>query len=323
MTRALRGALARAAAVALVSGAGLVAAPSSASAADCTTETGVLVVVDFGDGRVQSGCASGNPASGEGATTAAGFALAHNASGLICRVASYPADCPASPPFDAYWSFWHSTQRADGSYTGWVFARVGAAAWDPPAGSVQGWRFGGGGAVAPAHRSSPPAAPAPSPTPTPTPTPKPTPTPAPRPAPAPAPQPAPKPAPAPPQPAPSASPSASTDAGTRPGTSRATGTSSAEASTSAAPDRTSEGAATSTAERTSAATSTGATSSTSTTPSDAAADQDTSTGAVAAQPVPAEPTGPGSPLPTVLTLAGLTLGAGALGAWQWWRRRTS
>jgi hypothetical protein len=156
-----------------------VAVPTVATAAsECTTESGVLVVVDFGDGRVGSGCAPGDPASGLDAAAQAGFALSYNTAGMVCQVEGHPGQCPPSPPFDAYWSFWHGVPAG-----GWRYATVGAGQHDPAPGSVLGWRFGGGGQVAPAHPGTAPAPPPPPPPPAP----QPSPTPAPQPTPAPAP----------------------------------------------------------------------------------------------------------------------------------------
>jgi hypothetical protein len=162
-----------------------VAVPTVATAAsECTTESGVLVVVDFGDGRVGSGCAPGDPASGLDAAAQAGFVLSYNTAGMVCQVEGHPGQCPPSPPFDAYWSFWHGVPAG-----GWRYATVGAGQHDPAPGSVLGWRFGGGGQVAPAHPGTAPAPPPPPPAPSPTPRPEPAPSPHASPAPTPRPLP--------------------------------------------------------------------------------------------------------------------------------------
>ena len=49
------------AAIALAAGGAVLAAPG-ASAAGCTSTSGVLVVVDFGNGQVRSGCVTTDPA---------------------------------------------------------------------------------------------------------------------------------------------------------------------------------------------------------------------------------------------------------------------
>lgn len=119
------------------------ARPLDPSAQDCLTGAGVLVVVDFGDGEVQSGCAPGDPDSGEAAMRTAGFEITNNQSGLVCQIDAFPPDCPASPPLDAYWSYWHAELGADGSVGQWSYSSVGAGTHDPAPGTVQGWRFGG------------------------------------------------------------------------------------------------------------------------------------------------------------------------------------
>lgn len=133
------------------------AGSSAAAEAECTTEQGVTVVVDYGDGTVETGCAPGDPASSEQALADAGFEIARNASGMVCRINGFPEDCPSSPAFDAYWSFWRSVPDEAGDYPGWDYSQVGAGVDDPPAGSLTGWRFGGRGQVPPEHPVSAPA----------------------------------------------------------------------------------------------------------------------------------------------------------------------
>ncbi len=119
------------------------ARPLDPSAQECLSGAGVLVVVDFGDGEAQSRCAPGDPDSGEAAMRTAGFEITNNQAGLVCQIDAVPPDCPASPPLDAYWSYWHAELGADGSVGQWSYSTVGAGTHDPAPGTVQGWRFGG------------------------------------------------------------------------------------------------------------------------------------------------------------------------------------
>lgn len=124
--------------------------PAAGAPVGCADpQDGVGVVVDFGDGRVEHGCAEGDPASGEEALRQAGFALQHNRFGLICRVAGHPQECQESPPLDAYWSYWRASAPADGAELEWSYATLGAAVIDPDPGEVEGWRFGGAGRTPP------------------------------------------------------------------------------------------------------------------------------------------------------------------------------
>ncbi|MFI6097946.1 hypothetical protein ACIA8G_20495 [Lentzea sp. NPDC051213] len=133
--------------------------PVPAHAAGCD---GVTVVVDYRGlgGGVQQGCASGSPASGVAALTAAGFGYtyASRQQGFVCRINGKPgtdADkCVNASPASAYWSYWHAP--AGGA---WSYSNQGAATYVPARGSVEGWAFGAGEQPG----IAPPAAPAPQP----------------------------------------------------------------------------------------------------------------------------------------------------------------
>jgi hypothetical protein len=142
------------------------AAPTSVAGADpiadCSTTTGVIVVVDFatsvyGDwpGTIERGC-DGSLTTGAYALTRAGFTPPEGApigvageSGFVCRLVDpanhqeYPTtaeqDCLETPPANAYWSFWYA-QAGD---TSWTYSNQGAADFEPAAGSVDAWVFGG------------------------------------------------------------------------------------------------------------------------------------------------------------------------------------
>jgi hypothetical protein len=136
--------LGRLAGVAAASGlalAGLVVAASPASAAACSGTKGVTVVVDTG-GSISTKCASGNPASAWAALEAAGYGVepVSTQPGAICKINNYPdTACVRMPPASQYWAFFHA--KRGGS---WTYSSTGARSYDPPAGSVVGFRLGSG-----------------------------------------------------------------------------------------------------------------------------------------------------------------------------------
>jgi hypothetical protein len=152
------------------------ASPASGQSA-CTATSGVTVVVDFsafGRGIVR-GCAPGRPASGYDALVTAGFAPAGTTrfgNAFVCRIDALPSPsdqgCVDTPPSTAYWAYYHAAQ---GDAT-WRYSTLGAAAFHPEPGSVEGWAFGAGAkpGVSPAQLLPPPppppttARPAPAPT---------------------------------------------------------------------------------------------------------------------------------------------------------------
>lgn len=160
--------LAGAAAAGCLVGAGLVAAAAPAEASACSGTSGVTVVVDTGS-SLSTRCASGDPDSAMAALQkVADVRTPDMFSGtVVCRIDGYPSSdpCHRMPPADAYWAFFHAP--AGGS---WTYSSSGVSSYDPPAGSVVGFRFGSGQQP----RTSPPGGAAkPTATPKPT-TPKPT-----------------------------------------------------------------------------------------------------------------------------------------------------
>lgn len=121
---------------------------SAAPALPAATKScaGVWVVVDRGNGDATTRCAT-KYRTGLQALTSAGFSISHDA-GYVLRIHGYPAS-PDPHSFTAYWSYWHASAKADQSFSGWQYSSVGAAASHPAKGSVEGWRFGGGGSIAP------------------------------------------------------------------------------------------------------------------------------------------------------------------------------
>jgi hypothetical protein len=100
---------------------GLTSAPA-ATAAGCTTG-GVTVVVDAGAaGGTSTRCASGDPASGVAALTAAGhsYPFVPRQPGFVCTLDRAPDPCNGAPA-SAYWSYWHA--RPGGS---WTYSTLGA-----------------------------------------------------------------------------------------------------------------------------------------------------------------------------------------------------
>lgn len=134
--------------------------PAPAGAAACSGTSGVTVVVDFDNGTILTRCASGDPASGYAALTAAGFSLDYaqgSGQGALCSINNVPDHpCPSMPPADAYWAYFHASRGGT-----WAYSNLGGDAYDPKPGSVEGWHFRG-------SPSSPPgiAPPAAEPTPT-------------------------------------------------------------------------------------------------------------------------------------------------------------
>jgi len=137
----------------------------SASAAACSTSSGVSVVVG-----ASVGCAPGHPSSALAALQAAGHSVTMVARfpGAVCRIDGTPAadPCVVMPPSSAYWSFWTATRGGT-----WRYASSAVAAYHPAPGTVVGFAFGSGAPPA----AAPPPAPRPAPT-TPRPTPSHTPT---------------------------------------------------------------------------------------------------------------------------------------------------
>jgi hypothetical protein len=117
----------------------------------CEPNTGVTVIVDdqkLAAGKVYVGCAPGEQADGVEALQNAGFqpeGTTDYGLAFICRIDGEPTlvetPCTTTPGSDAYWSYWRG--RPGGR---WAFSGVGAKSPQSrsPAGSVEGWSFGGG-----------------------------------------------------------------------------------------------------------------------------------------------------------------------------------
>lgn len=128
-----------------------VAAPAigaAAPASGCSATSGVTVIVDFTHfpgGKVERGCAPGEPSNGLIALHDAGFTSAGTAQygdAFVCRIDGLPTAqteaCTVTPSPTAYWSFW-SARPAD---SGWTYNSVGVLDFHPKAGTIEAFAFG-------------------------------------------------------------------------------------------------------------------------------------------------------------------------------------
>jgi hypothetical protein len=117
-------------------------APQAASCA------GVWVVVDYGAlGGTETACAGSGYSTGMAALRSAGFTPTLD-SGLVVKIKGLPTTPNIQ---ENYWSYWHASRQADGSYSGWAYSSLGPSSYHPVAGGAEGWRYEpvGGGYVAP------------------------------------------------------------------------------------------------------------------------------------------------------------------------------
>lgn len=131
---------------------GLPATAQAAPRPQTATCAGVWVVVDYGSLGGQSTACASSFSTGLAAMRAAGFAVTLDA-GMVVKINALPT----TPDIQtAYWSYWHATLQADGSYSSWSYASTGPAAYHPTAGNAEGWRYESvsGGQLAP--RATPP-----------------------------------------------------------------------------------------------------------------------------------------------------------------------
>ena len=107
---------------------------------------GIWVVVDYGAlGGTATGCA-GTYSTGMTALRSA-FTVVLEA-GMVVKVNGLPATANIQ---ENYWSYWHATRQADGSYSAWSYSSVGPSSYHPTSTDAEGWRYEpvGGGYVAP------------------------------------------------------------------------------------------------------------------------------------------------------------------------------
>ncbi|MFD3523599.1 hypothetical protein [Streptomyces sp. NPDC058653] len=121
----------------------------------CTTSSGAVLAVDFGDwgGPILRSCGT-TPTTGYELLNQGGWrttGTGHDGPAFICRIGyaghqggrQYPPpsqeDCVLTPPASAYWSYWH----ADPGRNTWTYSQLGAMLYKPRPGSVDLWIFGG------------------------------------------------------------------------------------------------------------------------------------------------------------------------------------
>jgi hypothetical protein len=119
-----------------------------AEATGCSAPS-ITVLVDFGGGRLGTGCAASG-GTGLHTLNAAGFSvtMVQRQPGFVCRINGYPGSaaqrCVNTPPTTSYWAYFHAAPGA----RAWSYSGTGAATYRPQAGSVEGWAFGAGRAPA-------------------------------------------------------------------------------------------------------------------------------------------------------------------------------
>lgn len=134
----------------------LTPAPVHAATANC-----VAVVVDAGS-RVSARCLPWRSGlTGAAALTGTGHSYRLAASGLICAIDGFPADCHVDSTH--YWSYWH---KAPGGGS-WTYSSEGAGTYNPRSGSTEGWAYQNGSSRQPRNISFDTICPPPAPTPRP------------------------------------------------------------------------------------------------------------------------------------------------------------
>ena len=114
------------------------AAPAHALPAPmASTCAGVWVVVDYGSlGSTSTACA-GSYSTGTAALRSAGFTPTFDA-GLLVKIKGLPAVPNVQV---SYWSYWHATRQADGSYSAWSYSSQGPSSFAPSPSDAEGWRY--------------------------------------------------------------------------------------------------------------------------------------------------------------------------------------
>lgn len=156
MTRSARLAAAFAAALLALWPAVPAAAAPAPQAATCS---GVWVVV----GGQGTRCAT-SFGTGKQALSSAGFSVAEKSAGFLCQINGSPATCTVST--SAYWSYWHASKNANGTWGAWQYSSLGYTSYKPKQGDAEGWAFGNGKTPPGAPPASAPATSAPAPAPT-------------------------------------------------------------------------------------------------------------------------------------------------------------
>jgi hypothetical protein len=150
--------------LAVGSAAASIAAPlSTASAAPRPICVGLVVDGTSAGGSMTSGCVRVPPGdSGLDVLEASGHEVTtRNGGAFVCSIDGVPANGCSDIDADHYWAYWH---RAAGA-SAWTYSDEGAASYDPPAGSSDGWVYDNGSSRRPTGigRLCPQPAPTPSP----------------------------------------------------------------------------------------------------------------------------------------------------------------
>ncbi|MFT4296506.1 MAG: hypothetical protein QM582_13945 [Micropruina sp.] len=110
-------------------------APQLPQAAGCS---GVWVIVDYGSlgGGVSTRCAT-SYGTGLAALRSAGFSPTVD-EGFVLKLSGKPSKPDINK---AYWSYWHASKQADGSYSAWSYSNLGAGSYRPKQGNAEGWHY--------------------------------------------------------------------------------------------------------------------------------------------------------------------------------------
>ena len=123
-------------------------ASANASPSGCTATSGVTVIVDFTHfpgGKIERGCAPGQPANGLIALHQAGFTSAGTAQygdAFVCRIDGLPSpqqeSCAVTPAPTAYWAYWNARPTDKD----WTYGNLGVLDYRPKAGTIEAFAFG-------------------------------------------------------------------------------------------------------------------------------------------------------------------------------------
>ena len=164
-TRSLLAVLFTAALFTSVLGFGVLAAPAPAVARDFQECNGVWVVIDYGSiGQpTRTACAT-DFGTGTAALKSAGVAVTIS-DGFVYKLDAEPAKPDINK---AYWSYWHATVKADGTYSDWAYSQLGSGEYHPTKGNAEGWHYVSLSDAAAGPGTKPPDNPVVTPSPSPT-----------------------------------------------------------------------------------------------------------------------------------------------------------
>lgn len=117
-------------------------------AEECLSADGIWVIVEDDEGVFATGCAK-EPTNGVAALKQIRVAVNQTNDGWqsVCEISGRPAGmCNKNNGFNQqtgeYWTYWHGT-TVNGSIS-WKLSDVMASNYVPPAGTIEGWRWGDG-----------------------------------------------------------------------------------------------------------------------------------------------------------------------------------